>query len=89
METLTKASRFTKGFGEEERQGALTKRFLVTKRPENRRGFGLGDAGVVGSESSAHGRTEWSGLVMTGRFVTSSCRLTSRLLLPAFNSVLC
>lgn len=47
METLTKASRFSAGSGDEQRQGALSKRFLVTTRAANRGGIadGLGGGG--------------------------------------------
>lgn len=60
VETLTKASHFSKGSGEEQRHGALSKRFLVTTRPEGRRGVGLGD-GALGRDGGVGGRNDGSG----------------------------
>lgn len=51
VETLTKASRFSMGSGDEQRQGALSKRFLVTTRAGNRGGIAGGPGG---------GRRGWS-----------------------------
>eukprot|EP00904_Undaria_pinnatifida_P006585 jgi/Undpi1/3056/HiC_scaffold_15.g06432.m1 len=48
VETLTKASRFSMGSGEEQRQGALSKRFLVTTRAGSRGGVPDGLGGGVG-----------------------------------------
>lgn len=45
VETLTKASRFSKGAGEEQRESSLSRRFLITKRPESRKSRGLGGDG--------------------------------------------
>lgn len=51
VETLTKASRYTMGSGDEQRQGALSRRFLITTRAGSRRGMGDG----IGGCASGHG----------------------------------
>lgn len=56
VEILTKASRFSIGSGDEERKGALSRRFLVTTRVGSRRREVLGERrGAINSGDSSSG----------------------------------
>lgn len=75
VETLTKASRFSKGSGDEKRQAALSKSFLVTTRATSGRGIagaGLGGAGT-GTGRAGAGAGAGFGARSSGRIDRSRC----------------